>query len=123
MMRRTKLRPGKPPEAQRNEQGKPRERFEHLRDEAYREWIREQPCLLASERCFYATKRSEAAHVASKATGSGDSGNLVPLCTRHHREQHDYGVKSFQRVNAVNLRQAAGALWLKYECEKGAPTL
>lgn len=125
-MRRTRLRPGKPLEAKRNEDGQRRERFEGLRDEPFREWIRSLPCLLAIQPghdCWHPEKRSDAAHVESKARGAGDAGNLVPLCRRAHQEQHDYGLKSFQRVHGVNLRLIAGELWIRYEQERGVPTL
>lgn len=112
--------------ARKNAEGKPRERFEGLRDEPFREWIRNQPCILAGReghRCWSVSKRSEACHVESKARGAGDAGNLLPMCTAAHRDQHDYGIKSFEREYGVKLRALAGAYWLEYEQQQGAPTL
>lgn len=99
--------------------GKPRERFEGLRNEEFRVFVRARPCVVASPSCVYADHQSDAAHVDSKARGSGDAGNLVSLCRRHHQEQHLYGIKSFQRVHQVNFPQLAGALWLAFERERG----
>lgn len=105
-----------------NAQGKPRERFEGLRIDAYREWIREQPCLLAGRDghiCWSPEKVRDAAHVESKARGAGDAGNLVSLCRRAHQELHAFGTKSFQRTYGMHLRTVAGELWLEYERAKG----
>ena len=101
----------------RNAEGKPRERFEGLRDEDFRAWIRERRCLLVGAPSARCAGRVEAAHVESKARGAGDAGNLAPLCLRHHREQHDYGIQSFQREYGVNLRLCAGDYWLRFERE------
>ena len=122
-MRRTRIRPGKAPTVKLNAAGKPRERFEGLRLEDFRTWVRARQCIIADERCVYADHQADATHVESKARGSGDAGNLLPMCRRHHREQHDYGAKDFQRTYNLNLRELSGALWLKYENEKGAPVL
>lgn len=125
-MRRTKPRVRSTPKVRRNAQGAPRERFEGLRDEDYREWIRNLPCILTGReghQCWHPEKRSDAAHVESKACGSGDAGNLFPACRRAHQDQHDHGMKSFCREWGVNVREIAGALWLTYEQEKGAPVL
>lgn len=56
--------------------------------------------------------------------GSGDASNLVPLCNGHHREQHEFGIKSFERQHAEQLhgqklRTIAGAYWLQYEEQNG----
>jgi hypothetical protein len=123
-VRRTRIRTHAVPKVKLNADGKPREAFEGLRIEDYREWIRACPCVVNDAmRCIYAEHQSDAAHVESKARGSGDAGNLVAMCRRHHREQHDYGMKDFQRTYGVNLRQLAGAFWLRYEESKGLPTL
>lgn len=100
-----------------------RERFEGLRDEDFRAWIRHRPCLLHGEGCCYARDRegrfSDPAHVRTKATGAGDAGNIVPLCRRHHEEQHRYGIRSFESLHGIRLRDVAGTLWLAYEQERG----
>lgn len=44
----------------------------------------------------------EAAHVRSRGAG-GDRRDLVPLCSRHHRQQHDVGIETFQKIYALNL--------------------
>lgn len=122
MIRRHAIRPSRKPIAQKkNADGKPKERFEGLRDEAYREHIRSLPCVIAGReghQCWHPEHRSDAAHVDTKARGNGDAGQLVPMCRRAHQDQHAYGIKSFQREYAVNLREIAGELWLAYEKER-----
>lgn len=125
-MKRTRLRTRTGLKARKNADGKPRERFEKLRDDAFRDWIRALPCAIAhveGHRCYHPEHRSDAAHVESKARGAGDAGNLVPLCRRAHEDQHAHGIKSFQREYKINLKELAGALWLKFESEQGAPVL
>ena len=102
------------------------ERFPGLVVEAYREWVRGLPCVLAGReghRCWHPERRCDAAHVATKARGAGDVANLWPACRSAHDEQHRYGIKSFQVRWGLNLREIAGALWLRYEAEQGAPKL
>lgn len=119
-MKHTALRRKKPLRKCRlNKDGKPRERFEGLRDEGFREFVRARPCVVASPSCAYADHQSDAAHVENKARGSGDAGNLVPLCRRHHQEQHLYGLKDFERAHKVKLRAVAGMTWLAYEQSQG----
>lgn len=78
-------------------------RFPKQVDRAYRAWIREHPCLL----CRYSFGPSEAAHVTSRGAGGKDIGNMVPLCKAHHVSQHIIGIRSFERLNNVNLRAEA----------------
>ena len=124
-MKRTALRRTKPMRKCRlNKDGKPRERFEGLRDEDYRAWIHARPCLIASaHQCWSPERVPDAAHVESKARGAGDAGNLLSLCRRAHQELHSYGRRDFERTYKVSLAKVAGALWLEYERERGAPTL
>lgn len=125
-MKRYRIRQGAAPKVKLNDAGQPRERFEGLRLEAYREWIRSLPCILVGREghtCWSPEKVSDACHVESKARGAGDAGNLYPGCRRAHQEEHNYGRKSFEAFWGVKLREIAGALWLKYEAEHGAPVL
>lgn len=122
-MKRTGIRRRTAPKVRTNADGKPRERFEGLRLEDFRDWIRARPCLLHGPHCRYANHESDAAHVENKSRGAGDAGNLVPLCRGHHREQHGYGQRSFEREHGVRLKEIAGALWLEYEKQEGAPKL
>ena len=48
---------------------------------------------------------------------------MVPLCRRHHREQHDHGLRSFEAEHGVDLRSLAGELWLVYERSQGVANL
>jgi hypothetical protein len=131
MMRRTKLRTHTGLSVKKNAEGKPRERFEGLRLEEYREHIRHLPCILAGapgHQCWHPEHRSDACHVITKARGAGDAGNLVPMCRRAHDDQHSYGIKSFEREYATHLQgqrlgEIAGALWLQWERDHGVASL
>jgi hypothetical protein len=52
----------------------------------------------------------ECAHVKSKGAGGDDRGNCVPLCSRHHRHQHDLGIYTFQRRYGIDLPAVAQKL-------------
>lgn len=70
------------------------------------EVVRGIRCIVAGCAC----RHVQLAHVKSRGAGHGAwrvlangslAGNLVPLCERHHREQHTRGIETFeQRVNA-----------------------
>jgi hypothetical protein len=99
---------GKPPARSRRpiapRRADPRtRRFADKRDAAWCAMIRERCCLVA----VACAGRVECAHVQSRATGGQDKGNTVPLCTRHHREQHTMGAVSFERKYSLNLADIA----------------
>lgn len=71
----------------------PKERFEALRNEPLRVYVRSLPCLLRTELCRGAT---EPCHVRSKGAAGGDDDNLVPLCQAHHEQQHRLGIRTFE---------------------------
>jgi hypothetical protein len=103
-------------------------RFPKRRDPAYCAWIRTLPCLLVGESPFAGARitcagRVECAHVRTRGAAGDDRGNTVPLCTRHHRQQHDAGIKSFELFYGLNLEWRADALLLTYRAaHPGAPT-
>lgn len=70
------------------------------------ELIRAMPCLLLGSGCWGPI---EAAHVRSRGAG-GTKRDLVPLCSAHHREQHDQGTKTFAARHGLDLRAAADRL-------------
>ena len=84
------------------------ERFEELKDEGLRTFVRTLKCL-ACEVAGYGVvfTPSECAHVTSKGAAGGDWDNLVPLCTRHHQQQHSFGIRSFEFKYQIRLKAAA----------------
>ena len=70
-------------------------------------WVNMQPCVVCGG------WPCEAAHVTSKAAG-GTADDLVALCARHHRLQHDMGIETFQAEYRVDLEGAAEALAIKW---------
>lgn len=78
----------------------------------YAVWVRGLPCLLEGLACM---GRIEVAHVQSRGAGGADEGNTVPLCSAHHRQQHDIGLRSFNHKHRTNLERVARRLFEVYE--------
>jgi hypothetical protein len=101
------LKPGKPLKAR-----KVSKRFADRRDPGYCRWIRTLACCVAgreasSTRCWPCAGRVECAHVVSRGAGGFDVANTVPLCTRHHRQQHAMGIQSFEDRYRIDLEMKA----------------
>lgn len=60
----------------------------------------------------------EAAHATSRGAG-GTWEDLLPLCTRHHRMQHDKGVKSFERYVGFSLEDVAASVHQRWRAFAG----
>lgn len=79
-------------------------------------WIRTLPCVLFAYVPLRASECGgvvEAAHTISRGAG-GDARVLVPMCTKHHHEQHATGILTFESKYALSLIMAADlyeALW------------
>jgi hypothetical protein len=122
--RRTPLKRGKPP--QRKTRVKARNakrggsRFPKRRDPAYREWIRSLPCAARDALAPYLPTLSrcygiiECTHVKSRGAGGDDFGNCIPLCTGHHRHQHDWGIMAFANYYKLDLAAIARNLGERY---------
>ncbi len=97
-------------------------RWAKLRDPAYQGWIRRHDCILyvPGIDAHGCTDQTECAHVRARSTGAPDRGNCVPLCRKHHRQQHAIGMQSFQEMYDLNLSAVAAALDVQYEDVKGA---
>ena len=59
-------------------------------------WMQAQPCLVCG------AVPSEAHHVKTRAAGGGPD-DVVPLCTAHHREFHDIGVRTFEDRHELDM--------------------
>lgn len=64
------------------------------------ERIRNTPCVICGR------TPSEAAHVRSRGAG-GTWRDIVPLCSEHHREQHQVGIATFERRHKIDLAALA----------------
>ena len=101
-------------------------RFPRRRDPKYTAWIRTLDCVLNGEPGDWhdGTKpcagRIECAHVQTRGAGGYDRANCVPLCTRHHRQQHDFGIKTFERMYCTSLTMHAILLTMAYDHEPEA---
>jgi hypothetical protein len=91
----------------------------------YRDWIRQQPCVLADQRPCHCQGflgvgnriASEPCHIKSRGARGGDFNNLYPGCQRHHGEQHRNGIDTFGRKHGLNLTRIARALTVRYREE------
>ncbi len=110
-MKRSPLKPGKPPTRKTRLKAKGKSRFPKRRDPKYCAWIRQGWCVAdKGMTCDW----SECAHVVSRGAGGADRDNTVPMCRSHHREQHRIGIKSFEQKYGLDLSVLAleyGRLW------------
>jgi hypothetical protein len=80
-----------------------------VRDEAYKRWIRSQPCVVCGTR-----RRIEAAHTGPHGIGQKASDlSCLPLCADQHAEMHQ-GVQDFQERHGIDIPDVVAmfnALW------------
>jgi hypothetical protein len=83
------------------------------RNEAYLEWLREQPCALCGH------SPAEPAHGPMNGAGSkGPDAEAVPLCRLHHAEMHQFGSwPSFEERHFFIRAAVASAHWARWEGE------
>jgi hypothetical protein len=104
---------------------KQRKRFSHRRDPAYQDFVRKQPCLLFGKRRVIGSPVTviehecwgmvEACHVKSRGAAGDDVGNLWAGCSFAHRQQHAWGIGTFERKWGVNLKAEAERLYAEYQ--------
>jgi hypothetical protein len=87
-----------------------RPRFKEGRDPLWVTFIRGLPCILANSPHTECQGPSECCHVKARSTGGEDRSNTVPMCRKHHRRQHDMGIRTFQRVYGIDLEAIAREL-------------
>jgi len=88
------------------------------RSKAYLDYVREQICAVNRTASFtQCGGRTEAAHleVAGRSIKASDF-LTVPLCTRHHAEQHSIGILTFQANHGIGLWETAAHLLARW-CE------
>jgi hypothetical protein len=69
-------------------------------------WITEQPCLVCRR------LPSENAHTESGGMGmKAGPETIAPVCSEHHRELHQHGIKTFEAKYAHELLGHSLALW------------
>jgi len=93
-----------------------------FRDPDYLTWMRRRTCIAFEQApaVGYGPQhegRVQAAHVKSRGAGGVDRGNCIPLCARHHAEQHALGLTSFAAKYGLDLRAEALRLQALYESE------
>ena len=78
----------------------------------HRKWLRSHECVVTLSDCNVACSSVvEVSHIRTAAnSGTGlkprDS-DAVPMCSLHHRNYHDYGHETWQRVYGLDLAKLA----------------
>lgn len=86
-------------------------------DEGLQEFARRLPCAvcrrptIASEPCHVRTRRRFGDWVEADGAVQG---NLWPGCDRHHREQHDRGIKTFEVLHGIDLERVGAVVGATY---------
>jgi hypothetical protein len=89
------------------------ERLERLRAKQFgpqADLCRSLPCVVCG------VSPSDPAHVRSRGAGGTDA-DTVPLCRTHHQEQHQIGLRSFERLHGLDLELVARSLRATIESE------
>ncbi len=90
-----------------------------LRSQIHLKWVRGHCCAVQNPDC---EGKIEAAHVRSGtdgAMGVKPSDNWsIPLCSGHHRHQHQIGETAFEKQFSVSMRKIAQELWAKSPARK-----
>jgi hypothetical protein len=104
--------------------------FPKLVDEAYRAWIRGQPCVLRHRLrqvrvgewldYHHCASAVQACHVKSRGTGGQDQANLYPGCALAHAQQHAWGIATFQTRWKLDLAAEAQRLYEHYQAAVGS---
>ena len=87
-----------------------RSRFPKRRDPGYLARIRGMPCTILTHSTGTCSGITEPAHVRIRGAGGDDVGNVIPLCQRHHRIQHDAGIQTFQLMYNIDMAEIAREL-------------
>lgn len=82
-----------------------------VRCPAHLAWVRGHQCAAGGDDC---EGKIEAAHVRTGTNGGmgkkpGDDWT-IPLCSYHHRAQHNVGEAEFERVFEIDMKKIAQAL-------------
>ena len=85
------------------------------RNRPYLDMVRGEICAVNSADPTHCMGVTEAAHleVYGKAIKASDY-LTVPLCTYHHREQHQLGIAPFQIQHAINLWEVSTRLLVRW---------
>lgn len=84
--------------------------------EGFVEFVHSYGCVVAQEKgpLSGCEGPSEAAHLKSRGAGGGWRENVVPLCRKHHAEQHRHGIKSFDVRHNMDLDLWAAAVFSRW---------
>lgn len=85
-------------------------RAHHYGPPGYLDYVHDQPCAIRGCK----RRPTQAAHATTRGAG-GTWEDLLPLCWKHHAEQHTAGILTFQKRYQINLARVAAAVRLNWE--------
>ena len=83
-------------------------RFPKQVDEGFRQFVREQPCILHGRHVCWLPV--QACHVIPKSRGVPDAANLFPGCVLVHAVQEGK-TSEFEKMYDIDLKHIAQTLW------------
>lgn len=87
---------------------RPAEKIAH----GYLKWLRGRECLCAGNSCGGRIEAAHVDHAGGKGIGTKVADKFaVPLCSEHHRLQHQWGWRRFQQAYTINAVNAAEQYW------------
>lgn len=88
---------------------------EPARDKDYLAFVRSELCAVYGTSNHECGGSTEAAHLVVDGKGrKADDYLTAPLCTNHHRIQHDMGIVTFQLTYGVNLWEVSLLLLVRW---------
>lgn len=85
-----------------------------VRNPSHLKWVRGHQCACEGEYCG---GKIEAAHVRNGTDGGmgvkPSDCYAVPLCSEHHRKQHERGETTFWKEHGIDPLKLAAELWAK----------
>lgn len=96
------------PLAKRNPERKARLFEEQFGSVAFVKWVRLQECAVCG------SWPSEAAHATSRGAG-GKADDILPLCPVHHHEQHQHGVRTFEKAHGIDMKAKAAETFARWQ--------
>ena len=88
-------------------------KHERIRSPKHLKWIRSLPCVISDP--VFCSRNVQAAHVRTGTDGAMSMKPsdcwVIPLCSKHHQEQHSIGERSFEDRHLIDMKKIADDLW------------
>jgi hypothetical protein len=88
-----------------------------IRDDAYRRWVKSQPCIIQNKSCWGPI---DPHHVGHYGQGRANDYNTVPLCRRHHDQAQSLRRVEFESRYGISFSAAITGLNDEYRVRRVA---